>query len=449
MMVIFNPIRILVVDDEESIRRLIEKELSSMRRSVRTADSARQAFELIEQQQFDVIVLDIRLPDGDGIELLEKFKLTISDVEVILITGFGDVDNAVEAMKLGAYDYITKPFTLDRLELIVEKAYQRVCLQRQNRLLRHTQTCQPVPRFVGRSSCVEQIHYLIEKVAPTNVPVLITGESGSGKDVVASAVHFRSQRAEQPLVIKNCGALQKELMRSELFGYCKGAFTGANETHDGLISLANEGTLFLDEIGELPFEVQAALLRVLETQTYRRVGDKYERQVDVRFLFATNRDLVEESRAGNFHEALYHRLNVFQIHIPPLRERKEDIPLLVEYFLGLLGGSSSSCRVSKSVMQCLMSYGWPGNVRELRNVIERGIILAENDIITESALPRELALQSDFRAMDAPLVPLNEVEKNHIRRVIDSVDGNRSQAAGILGIGRKTLYRKLKEYGLE
>jgi len=448
-MVIFNPIRILVVDDEESIRRLLEKELSSMRRSVRTADSARQAFECLEQHQFEVILLDIRLPDGDGIELLERFKQTVPDVEVVLITGFGNVDNAVEAMKLGAYDYITKPFSLDRVELVVEKAYQRVCLQRQNRLLRHTQTCLPAPQFVGRSPCVEQIHYLIEKVAPTNVPVLITGESGAGKDVVASAVHLRSQRAQQPLVIKNCGALQKELMRSELFGYCKGAFTGANEAHDGLISLAHEGTLFLDEIGELPIEVQAALLRVLETQTYRRVGDKYERQVDVRFLFATNRNLVEEARVGNFHEALYHRLNVFQIHIPALRERQEDIPLLVEYFLGLLGGSSSPCRISKGVMQCLMNYSWPGNVRELRNVIERGIILAENGIITETALPRELTRRTDPQAMDTPLVPLSEIERNHIRRVMASVAGNRSQAAGILGIGRKTLYRKLKEYELE
>jgi two-component system, NtrC family, response regulator len=447
-MVIFSPIRILVVDDEESIRRLIEKELSSMRRSVRTSDSARQAFEIVDQQQFDVIVLDIRLPDGDGIELLEKFKQTLPDVEVILITGYGNVDNAVEAMKLGAYDYITKPFTLDRVELVVEKAYQRVCLQRQNRLLRHTQTYHPLPRFVGRSSCVEHIQYLIEKVAPTNVPVLITGESGAGKDVVASAIHARSQRAEQPLIIKNCGTLQKELMRSELFGYCKGAFTGANETHDGLISLAHEGTLFLDEIGELPLEVQAALLRVLETHTYRRIGDKHERQVDVRFLFATNRNLVEEARIGNFHEALYHRLNVFQIHIPPLRERKEDIQLLAEYFLGLLGANSSSCRISKSVMECLMNYSWPGNVRELRNVIERGIILAENGIITESALPFEFTQQGDVRITDTPLIPLRELEKHHIRRVMDSVDGNRSQAAGILGIGRKTLYRKLKEYEL-
>ena len=447
-MVVFNPIRILVVDDEESIRRLMEKELNSMRRNVCSADSARHALELIERQQFDVIVLDIRLPDGDGIDLLEKFKQAIPDVEVILITGYGNVENAVEAMKLGAYDYITKPFTLDRVELVVEKAYQRVCLQRQNRLLRHTQTYHPLPQFVGRSSGVEHIQYLIEKVAPTNVPVLITGESGSGKDVIASAIHYRSQRAEQPLIIKNCGTLQKELMRSELFGYCKGAFTGANETNDGLITLAHEGTLFLDEIGELPLEVQAALLRVLETQTYRRIGDKYERQVDVRFLFATNRNLVEEARIGNFHEALYHRLNVFQIHIPPLRERKEDIPLLVEYFLGLLGSGTCPCRVSKSVMQCLLNYAWPGNVRELRNVIERGIILAENGIISESALPRELTQQSDSATTDVPLIPLTELEKRHIRRVMEWVDGNRSQAAGILGIGRKTLYRKLKEYEL-
>ena len=447
-MVVFNPIRILVVDDEESIRRLMEKELNSMRRNVCSADSARHALELIERQQFDVIVLDIRLPDGDGIDLLEKFKQAIPDVEVILITGYGNVENAVEAMKLGAYDYITKPFTLDRVELVVEKAYQRVCLQRQNRLLRHTQTYHPLPQFVGRSSGVEHIQYLIEKVAPTNVPVLITGESGSGKDVIASAIHYRSKRAEQPLIIKNCGTLQKELMRSELFGYCKGAFTGANETNDGLITLAHEGTLFLDEIGELPLEVQAALLRVLETQTYRRIGDKYERQVDVRFLFATNRNLVEEARLGNFHEALYHRLNVFQIHIPPLRERKEDIPLLVEYFLGLLGSGACPCRVSKSVMQCLMNYAWPGNVRELRNVIERGIILAENGIISESALPRELTQQSDSATTDVPLIPLTELEKRHIRRVMEWVDGNRSQAAGILGIGRKTLYRKLKEYEL-
>lgn len=449
MMAVFNPIEILVVDDEESIRRLMEKELANMRRVVRTADSARQAFELIHRRQFDIIVLDIRLPDGDGIDLLDKFRQAIPDVEVILITGHGNVDSAVEAMKLGAYDYITKPFTLERLELVVEKAYQRVCLQRQNRLLRHNQSYYPFPQFVGRSSCVQHIQYLIQKVAPTNVPVLITGESGAGKDVVARGIHTGSERADQPLIIKNCGTLQKELMRSELFGYSKGAFTGAIDTRDGLVALAHQGTLFLDEIGELPLEVQAALLRLLETQTYHRIGDKHERQVNVRFLFATNRNLAEQSRCGNFLEALYHRLNVFQIHIPPLRERKEDIPLLVEYFLGLLIASKPPCRISKTVMQHLMDYEWPGNVRELRNVIERGIILAENNIITENSLPRELTERDEESPTNVPLLALQEMEKRHIRRVIECADGNRSQAAKILGIGRKTLYRKLKEYGLD
>jgi two-component system, NtrC family, response regulator len=449
-MVVFDPIQILLVDDEESIRRLAEKELSCLRRVVHTAGSAREAFDLVRRQQFDVVVLDIRLPDADGLDLLEEFKEAIPGVEVILITGHGNIDSAVEAMKIGAYDYITKPFALDRLDLVIEKAYQRVCLQRENRLLKHTQSYQPPARFVGHSSAVQQIYYLIEKVAPTTVPVLITGESGAGKDVAARAIHCHSKREEQPLIIKNCGTLQKELIRSELFGYCKGAFTGAVESQEGLLALAHQGTLFLDEIGELPLEVQASLLRVLENQTYRRVGDKLERQVDVRFLFATNRNLSEEVKAGRFHEALYHRINVFQIDLPPLRQRKEDIPLLVDYFLGNMCTGRAPCRISKQVMQCLMAYNWPGNIRELRNVIERGIILSEDDVITTRALPRELTEQSmESGSEEVAFVPLDEVAKNHIRRALDFADGNRSQAAELLGISRKTLYRKIKEFELE
>lgn len=448
-MVVFDPIRVLVVDDEESIRRLAEKEIAGMRRTVQTAGCAREAFALIGREQFDVIVLDIRLPDADGLDLLEAFKERIPDVEVILITGYGDIDSAVEAMKTGAYDYITKPFNLDRLELVIEKAYQRVCLQRENRLLRHAQNHQPNQQIVGHSSAIQRIHYLIDKVAPTKVPVLITGESGTGKDVVARAIHHRSERADQPLIIKNCGTLQRELVRSELFGYCKGAFTGANESQEGLLALAHQGTLFLDEIGELPLEVQASMLRVLENQTYRRVGDKQERQVDVRFLFATNRNLAEEVEAGHFHEALYHRLNVFCIDLLPLRQRNEDIPLLVEYFLMRLSVGSSACRISKNVMQYLLAYSWPGNVRELRNVIERGIILAENGVITAQALPRELVEQSSGDAAELPYLSLAGLEKQHIRRILQHVEGNRSQAANILGISRKTLYRKLKDYAIE
>ncbi len=441
--------RILVVDDEESIRRLAQKELTTRQRTIHTADSARQACEQIEKHQFDVIVLDVRLPDGNGIELFEKLREAVPDVEFILITGHGNIDSAVEAMKMGAYDYITKPFTLDRLELVIEKAYQRVCLQRENRLLRHTQISQPLQLFIGRSSAIQGVQRLIEKVAPTSVPVLITGESGSGKDVVARAIHCRSKRAEQPLIIKNCGASQKEIMRSELFGYLKGAFTGASDSQEGLLSLAHEGTLFLDEIGELPIEVQAALLRLLENHTYHRLGDKNERKVDIRYIFATNRNLAEESRAGNFHEALYHRLNVFQINVPPLRERKDDIPALIDYFLGLLGEGRPPCRLAKAVMERLMDYDWPGNVRELRNVIERGMILAENGFITPDTLPRELNDENREITTDPALLSMAELEKIHIRRVLDRTAGNRSQAADLLGIGRKTLYRKLKEYGLE
>lgn len=445
----YNPIQILLVDDEDSIRRLAEKEIANVRRVVETAGSAREAFDLIRKKQFDVIVSDIRLPDGDGLDLLEKYREAVADVEVILITGHGNIDSAVEAMKSGAYDYITKPFTLDRLELVIEKAYQRVCLQRENRLLRHTQSYQPPSLFVGGAAPVQQIHFLIDKVAPTNVPVLITGESGAGKDVVARAVHLRSMRATQPLIIKNCATLQKELMRSELFGHCKGAFTGAEQSQEGLLALAHQGTLFLDEIGELPADVQASLLRVLENQTYRRIGEKQERQVDVRFLFATHRNLAEEVRTGRFHEALFHRVNVFHIEIPPLRQRKEDIPLLVEYFLRALAAGRPMCQVSKPVMHRLLAYDWPGNVRELRNVIERGIILAENGIITLRALPHNLCADCEPADEENPLPALADMEKRHILRILEVSQGNRSQAADMLGISRKTLYRKLKEFGME
>jgi two-component system NtrC family response regulator len=445
----YNPIQILLVDDEESIRRLVQKEIGDARRIVSTAGSAAQAFDLIRRRVFDVIVLDIRLPDADGMELLDQFREAVPDVAVIFITGHGNIDGAVEAMKRGAYDYIAKPFSLDRLELVVEKAYQRVCLQRENRLLRHTQSYQPPSLFVGGSALVQQIHFLIEKVAPTDVPVLITGESGSGKDVVAHAVHLRSKRAEQPLIIKDCGTLQKELVRSELFGHCKGAFTGAVRSQEGLLTLAHQGTLFLDEIGELPTDVQASLLRFLETRTYRRVGEQQERAVDVRFLFATHRNLDQEVKCGRFHEALFHRINVFHIELPPLRRRKEDIPLLVEYFLRTLAAGRSPAQVSQAVMQRLMAYDWPGNIRELRNVIERGIILCENGLITPKALPHNLSAESSQSPGDEPPLLLSQVEKRHILRMLELAGGNRSQAADMLGISRKTIYRKLKEFGLE
>lgn len=435
--------QVLVVDDEPNIRRLVEKELGNERRRIATAGTVREALTLFKREAFDLALLDMRLPDGSGLDLLTHFQELAPEAQVIVITGYGDVDTAVHAMKMGAYDYITKPFDLDRLALVMEKAYQRTCLQRENRLLRRTQSEQASPKLVGQSAALENVRFLIRKVAPAQVPVLLTGESGTGKNVVAQLIHDLSDRSAQPLVVKNCGTFQKDLLRSELFGYRKGAFTGADASYEGLLSFAHRGTLFLDEIGELSIEVQSALLRVIENQTFRRVGERDEQKVDVRFIFATNRDLHEEVAAGRFSEAMYHRLNVFKIVLPPLRSRKEDIPALIESFIGRLRPGDRRVRISDRAMQCLMAYDWPGNVRELQNVLERGLILSEGDLITERALPLELTGGAVNPGIDQPFLPLKEVERQHILAVLQFVGGSRTRAAEILGIGRKTLYRKL------
>lgn len=438
---------ILVIDDEEPIRRLLQKELSSSRREVFTAATAAEAMAMVRSRWFDVIIMDLRLPDTTNLDLLIKVRDSIPYTEVIMITGHGDIDSAVEAMKLGACDFIPKPFNLDRLDLVVEKAHQRVRLSRENMILRHKAGYdQGAVKFIGNSMAIRDIQFLIDKVAPANIPVLITGESGAGKDVVAHAIHNRSSRAGNELIIKNCASLQKELARSELFGHVKGSFTGASESREGLMSYAHESTLFLDEIGELPLEVQASMLRMLETQTYRRVGEKDERRVDIRFLFATNRDLVEEVKNGRFNEAFFHRINVFNIDIPPLRERKEDLPLLVDYFLTALRPDSTTYRMVQTAMDCVLRYDWPGNIRELRNVIERSIILAENGIITERCLPRELVVATENSEAS---ITLESVEKQHILKILNFYDGNRSKTAEALGISRKTLYRKMNEFNAD
>jgi two-component system NtrC family response regulator len=431
--------------------RLLQKELSSDERKVDTASTARSAQELVRKNQYDVIVSDIRLPDGDGLELLTEFKDLFPDLEIILITGHGNIDNAVEAMRIGAYDYITKPFRLDKVELVVDRAWQRVCLQREVRGLKHTseQSESAGAQLIGNSAPIKEIRYLIHKVAPTDVPVLITGESGAGKDVVARSIHAEGLRSDKTLIIKNCATLQKELARSELFGHTRGSFTGATDNREGLMTFAHTGTLFLDEIGELPMEVQASLLRVLEAKTYRRVGEKEERRVDIRFLFATNRNLAEEVEAGRFHEALFHRINVFNIGLPELKERKEDIPLLVEHFLGMLGQQMGQKQpdFSERAMQSLLAYSWPGNVRELRNVLERSIILSENGVITQRCLPKELEGCPEEHTPGSVL-SLENMERMHIERALGFFNGNRQQAAKALGIGRKTLYRKMQKYSL-
>ena len=438
---------ILVIDDEEPIRRLLLKELANERRNVVVAADAASAMAMIRNHWFEVVIMDLRLPDVQDLDLLIKIKEQVLHVEVVMITGHGDIDSAVEAMKLGACDFIRKPFNLEQLDLVVEKAHQRVLLARQNRILRHTSGLeQEQVQFIGNSRAVAEIRFLINKVAPARIPVLITGDSGVGKDVVARLIHQRSACAANPMIIKNCASLQKELARSELFGHMKGSFTGATESREGLMTYAHDSTLFLDEIGELPLEVQASLLRVLETQTFRRVGEKEERTVNIRFLFATNRNLAEEVEQGRFNEAFFHRINAFTIRIPALRERKEDLPLLVNYFLTRLSPDTTSYRIVDSAMDCILRYAWPGNVRELRNVIERSIILAENDIITERCLPRELVSAAEE---GQAALTLESVEKNHILKILDFYDGNRQKTAETLGVSRKTLYRKLAQYGRE
>ena len=390
-----------------------------------------------------MIILDLRLPDTQDLDFLINIKESVPQTEVVMITGHGDIESAVKAMKFGACDFICKPFNLEMLDILVERIHQRVLLSRENTILRHNNIDSVPVQFIGKSQSIREIKFLIKKVAPAKVPVLITGDSGTGKDVVARLIHQQSNCAAKPIIIKNCASLQKDLARSELFGHKEGSFTGATESREGLMAYAHDSTLFLDEIGELPLGVQASLLRVLETQTYRRVGEKEERKVNIRFLFATNRNLAEEVEQGGFNEAFFHRINVFNIKIPPLNERKEDLPLFVDYFLMRLSPDNTPYRIVDSAMDCLLRYNWPGNVRELRNVIERSIILAENNIITERCLPRELVSVSEEKQIT---LTLESVEKNHILKILDFFDGNRQKTAETLGISRKTLYRKLARY---
>ncbi|MEE4354855.1 MAG: sigma-54 dependent transcriptional regulator [Desulfococcaceae bacterium] len=437
-----NPIQILMLDNEQSFARFVEKEFLADDSRICFAATVEEAFAIVRKKRFDVMIQNIRLPESNGPALMEKFREILPEAEVILITGQED-RGGISGKRQRAEDYITGSFEPGFREGMRKK---RSLPKKKG--LPHERTESTEDGFIGKSEALARVRYLISRVAPTHVPVLMTGESGTGKSAVSRMIHSKSLRSAQPLITKNCGTLQKELILSELFGYAKGAFTGAAENREGLLALAHKGTLFLDEIGELPLDVQASLLRVLENQSYRRVGDRDERRTDIRFIFATNRNLAEEVRAGRFSEALFHRINVFNIKLPPLKERKEDIPLLIEYFMEK-PGMGREYRISPKAQECLLSYDWPGNIRELQNVIERGIILGENGLITEQALPFELADSVRENPRGNPFLSLEEMEKIHIMQVLGFVDGNRVRAAEILGIGRKTLYRKIKQYEME
>ncbi len=410
---------------------------------VEEAGSGEEALNLVQRRQFDVAVIDMLMPGMSGLELIKKFKGRQADVEPIMLTGQGTIESAVEAMKLGAYDYLEKPFPLAELEAVIQKAYGHHQLRKENQQLRAVlERSRPSSEMVGRSAAMTEVFRLIERVGPTDKAILIQGESGTGKELVARALHRASPRADKPMVVINCAALPETLLESELFGHEKGAFTGAVSAKQGLFELADGGTLMIDEIGEMPVSVQAKLLRVLEDGSMRRVGSLKERRVNVRLLAATNRDMEEEVKAGRFREDLYYRINVMSLNLAPLRDRQEDIPVLVEHFL------DPDWQIEPEAMQAMQRYRWPGNVRQLINALERAQILADDKTIHLYDLPNEVsrATGAEHPAAELTDTALATIERAHIVEVLQREQGNKSRAAGSLGVNRRSLYRLIEKF---
>jgi len=442
--------KVLFVDDDKTFSKVMKRELSRMRYSVVCADSGESALDELKKQGFDVIILDIKMPGMGGLKALKKIKKTDSETEVIMLTGRATIDSAVESMKMGAYDYITKPCRLNELDILLKKAYEKKQLSRENTSLRRLTTSKGQDKvMLSRSKKMKPVFNLIDKVAVTDSTVLIQGESGTGKELVARDLHEKSKRNNHPFVIVNCAALHDTLLESELFGHVKGAFTGAHETHLGLFEVADRGTLFLDEVGELPIGIQAKLLRVLESGEIRKLGDSKAIFVDTRIITATNKNLASEVQRGNFREDLFFRINIVHISLPPLRERKEDIPLLVEHFLKMHGINAIEKKICPEALECLMKHKWSGNIRELKNLIENMVILTDGEKIGVCNLPEEIRghVAAKDHKPDADL-SLSDLERQHIINTLSRMNGNKTRVAEALGISLKTLYNKLKSYNI-
>ena len=453
--------RVLVVDDEENMVHFLTRLLAHEGYDVDGVVSGTEALDRIKETGYDLVLCDLRLPGADGIEVLNAVRETLPETAVVMITAYGTIPSAIEAMRAGAYDYVTKPFRAQEILGVVDRALERIRLRREVEHLRRM----VAQRFgfgglVGKSQPMQEVYTQIEKVAGARGAVLIHGESGTGKELVAKAIHHASRRKTAPFVVVDCAAIPESLQESELFGHLKGAFTGAVATRKGLFEEAHGGTLFLDEAGELPLSLQAKLLRALQDGEIRRVGDTRVVQVDVRVIAATNRDLAEEVAQGAFREDLYYRLAVFPIGLPPLRERREDISLLAEHVLGRIAEEAGGApkRLSAGALRVVMSYAWPGNVREFEHVLERAALLGEGEVITERDLPAQLtapghelavALPEDALALpEATARIVREVERELIRRALGRTAGNRTEAARLLRISRRALVYKLKTYGL-
>ncbi len=448
-------IRLLVVDDEQTIRRLCMTVGESLGLSCLEAESGDAALALLEEQQVHMILTDMVMPTMSGLEFLEQVKKIFPRIEVAVMTGHGSVETAVQAMKLGAYDYISKPFApLDELRLFLRRMAEKVRLEEENHYLRErSETETAVHGIIGNSPAIQHVLRLISRLKDTRTPVLISGESGTGKELVARALHYRGTLASRPFVAVDCGSLVPTLIESELFGYEKGAFTGALRSKQGLLQSADTGTIFLDEVGELPLEMQAKLLRFLQEKEVRPVGSNQKVKVDVRIMAATNRDLEAEYKKGAFRKDLYFRLNVVTIALPPLRERRSDIPILAHWFLERLA-PERGIQISSAAMKALMAYDWPGNVRELENCIERAVALGDQRCIEISDLPASIAgiaIQAQAEPAESlefvvPTTDLEDLERATIERVFTQVNGDKALAGKMLGISRATLYRKLKRY---
>jgi DNA-binding NtrC family response regulator len=447
-----NGKRILVVEDDPGLRFTMTDNLEEAGFSVTAADDGAEAIRILESEMFDVVVTDIRLPGKDGLEVLREAKKKSPSPSVIIVTSYGSIESAVAAMKLGAEDYLTKPFSMEEFLLLLKKVLRIRSLEEENRDLKRRILSQSVfEELVGKSKAMQEVFDLVALVAETDATVLVMGESGTGKELVARAVHRRNKRKDGPFVALNCSAIPESLFEAELFGYEKGAFTGAIRRRAGKIEQAHGGTLFLDEIAEMPPAAQAKLLRVLQERSFTRIGGNENVHVDIRIVSATNKeDLKAMVDEGSFREDLFYRLNVFAIRLPPLRERREDIPLIVEHFIDQIGGAR---RVSETAMAILMDYRFPGNVRELWNIIERASILCREGTIEPKHLPTEIAGDGKTRSEAIPdtgeILPLKEAvrrfELEYIQRALKSTGGSRSRASDLLGIGRKALWERLRQ----
>lgn len=437
---------ILVVDDEDRFRELLARIIALEGFEVFQAKNIREGLKILSEESISVVVSDVRLPDGNGLNLLERIKNEYPLIEVILITAYGTIQDGVNAMKRGAFDYITKGDEDDHIHVVVERAAEKAAMNAKlQHLEQRVESKYGFENIVGESKEIEEAIKMAQKVAPSDMSVLLQGETGTGKELFAQAIHQGSERKNGPFVALNCSAFPKDMLESELFGFKKGAFTGAAESKKGLIEEADGGTLFLDEIGEMDVGLQAKLLRFLENKKFTKLGETKERKVDIRVLAATNKNLKKEEQEGRFRDDLYYRLAGFKIEIPPLRERHGDIRLLAKYFLRRLNGKVKD--ITKEAMDLLISYSWQGNIRELKNIVERAAILAEGTTITPDLLPAEFHHDSSSSGISSTS-SLREVERNHIQRVLKFVQGNKTKAAEILGIGSSTLYRKIEEYDL-